>query len=42
MIYNSTISGDECDVAVCPVPDILNDTQSIGVLFFGAAAGSKA
>ena len=40
MIYNSTISGDECDVAVCG-PDILNDTESIGVLFFGAAAGSS-
>jgi len=40
MIYSSTISGDECDVAVCG-PDILNNTQSIGVLFFGAAAGSS-
>jgi parallel beta helix pectate lyase-like protein len=40
MIRNSTISGNECDVAVCG-PDILNDTQSIGVLFFGAAAGSS-
>ena len=40
MIYNSTISGDQCDAGVCG-PDILNDTQSIGVLFFGAAAGSS-
>ena len=40
MIYSSTISGNECDVAVCG-PDILNDTQSIGVLFFEAAAGSS-
>ena len=40
LIYNSTISGDECDAAACG-PDILNSTQSIGVLFFGAAAGSS-
>ena len=40
LIHNSTISGDECDAAACG-PDILNSTQSIGVLFFGAAAGSS-
>ena len=39
-IYESTISGNECDVAVCG-PDILNNTQAIGVLFFGAAPGSS-
>ena len=39
-VHGSTISGNECDVSVCG-PDILNSTQAIGVLFYGAAAGSS-
>ena len=39
-ISSSTISGDECNVAVCGA-NALTQTQSVGVLFFGAASGSS-
>ncbi len=39
-IASSSISGNECDVTVCG-PNGLEDTQSTGVLFYGAATGSK-
>jgi len=39
-IDGSTVSGNECDHPVCG-PDSLNQTQSTGVLFFNAAAGSQ-
>jgi hypothetical protein len=39
-IASSNISGNECDVAVCG-SNALEDTQSTGVLFYGAATGSK-
>jgi hypothetical protein len=38
-ITNTTVSGSECDVPVCG-PDSLTDTQSTGILFFGAAPGT--
>ena len=37
--HNNTISGNECDVAVCG-PDSLTQTQSAGVLLIGAAPGT--
>lgn len=40
MLSGDTISGNECDVVVCG-PDPLNDTQSTGVLFYGAAPSSS-
>lgn len=39
-IQSSTISGNECDNASCG-SDALTSTQSTGILFYGAAAGSK-
>ncbi len=38
-VSHSTISGNECDVSVCG-PDGLTQTQSTGLLFYGAAPGS--
>ncbi len=39
-ITTSTITGNECENATCG-PDLLHDYQATGVLFYGAAAGSK-
>jgi hypothetical protein len=39
-ISSSTISSDECNVAVCGA-NALTQTQSVGVLFFGAASDSS-
>ena len=39
-IKSSTITGNECNNASCG-PDSLTSSQSTGVLFFGAAAGSS-
>jgi len=39
-IKSSAISGNECDVAVCG-SNSLTETQSAGVLFYGAANGSS-
>lgn len=39
-ISSSTISGNECDHSSCG-PDAFSDYQATGVLFYGAAAGSK-
>ena len=39
-ISNSVITGDECDVSVCG-PNSLSETQSAGILFYGASAGSS-
>jgi hypothetical protein len=39
-ISNSVITGDECDVSVCG-PNSLTETQSAGILFYGASAGSS-
>ena len=39
-IQSSTISGNECDNATCGA-DAFNDYQATGVLFDGAARGSK-
>ena len=41
-ITGSTVSGNECNDAAAPCgPDGLNDTQSTGVILFGAAAGTS-
>jgi hypothetical protein len=41
-ITGSTVSGNECNDAAAPCgPDGLNDTQSAGVLLFGAAPGTS-
>ena len=39
-ITDSDIAGDECDVAVCG-PDSQTQTQSTGILFYGAEPGSS-
>jgi hypothetical protein len=39
-IKSSTISGNECEVASCG-SDAFTDYQATGVLFYGAAAGSR-
>jgi hypothetical protein len=38
-ITKTTVSGNECDVSVCG-PNALTQTQSTGVLFYGAASGT--
>jgi hypothetical protein len=38
-ITKTTVSGNECDVSVCG-PNALTQTQSTGVLFYGAAKGT--
>jgi hypothetical protein len=40
VISKSTISGNECNNAACG-SDNLNQTQSAGVMFYGAASGSE-
>ena len=39
-ITRDTVTGNECDVSVCG-PNGLTQTQSTGLLFFGASPGSK-
>ena len=39
-ITHTTVTGNECDVSVCG-PDGLTQTQSTGLLFYGAARGSS-
>jgi hypothetical protein len=39
-VSNSVVSGNECDVASCG-PDALDNVQSTGLLFYGAASGSN-
>jgi hypothetical protein len=39
-IISSSISGNECDVAVCGA-DSLADTQATGILFYNAGSGSS-
>ena len=39
-ISSSSVSANECDNASCG-PDAFTDTQATGILFYGAAAGSK-